>query len=180
MSGASGRSRSASVSGTCAAPAGAVYALLADLGSHLEWAGRRQRRSVRLTALDGPPGPATAGTSFTSAGTIPGSGRRWQDRSEVVRAEPSSVFEFVTDATAPGRFHTWRARFRHTYRLEPDGQGCRVDYTILREWEEHPLPRMRMPMAWKVALPFLLARGHRNLLRMAEEQMGRVGPEVAV
>ena len=40
------------------APAEAVYDLLADISSHLEWAGRRQpRKSYRLLSVDGRPTP---------------------------------------------------------------------------------------------------------------------------
>src|SRR5207249_2771936 len=48
--------------GTGNAPPEAVYDLLADLSSHLEWAGARQRETTRLLTMDSAPGPATVGT----------------------------------------------------------------------------------------------------------------------
>ena len=39
--------------GSCRAPAEVVYDLLADLQSHLEWAGQRQLETTRLLTLDG-------------------------------------------------------------------------------------------------------------------------------
>ena len=49
------------------APAEAVYDLLADIGSHLEWGGRRQpRKTYRLLSVEGPSGAATIGTEFRS------------------------------------------------------------------------------------------------------------------
>src|ERR1700730_4434863 len=83
----------------CSAPPEIVYDLLADLGSHLTWAGTQQSSDFRLLTLEAPPGPATAGTAFTSTGTIPMSMRHWQDRSEVTVAERPRTFEFVTNAT---------------------------------------------------------------------------------
>jgi len=51
------------------APAEMVYDLLADIGSHLEWGGRRQpRKSYRLLSVEGPDGPAMIGTEFRSTG----------------------------------------------------------------------------------------------------------------
>ncbi|MGZ4603736.1 MAG: hypothetical protein ACXV0U_09085, partial [Kineosporiaceae bacterium] len=44
----------------CDAPPAAVYDVLADLSTHLDWGGRRQRRNFRLTALHAE-GPARVG-----------------------------------------------------------------------------------------------------------------------
>jgi hypothetical protein len=60
-------------SDSCKAPAEAVYDLLADLRTHLQWGGRDQTRVFRLLSLDAVPEPATPGTVFTSTGAIPGS-----------------------------------------------------------------------------------------------------------
>jgi hypothetical protein len=42
--------------GSCRAPAEVVYDLLADLQSHLDWAGQRQGETTRLLTLAAPPG----------------------------------------------------------------------------------------------------------------------------
>jgi hypothetical protein len=41
---------------SCSAEPETVYDLLADLRSHVEWAGRRRRRDFRLLSLDTPLG----------------------------------------------------------------------------------------------------------------------------
>ena len=46
---------------SCRAPAEAVYDLLADLQSHLEWAGERQLETTRLLTMEAPQAPATVG-----------------------------------------------------------------------------------------------------------------------
>jgi hypothetical protein len=55
--------------GTTKAPAEAVYDLLADLHSHLEWAGQRQLETTRLLTMEAPPGPAGIGTEFFTTGS---------------------------------------------------------------------------------------------------------------
>src|SRR5206468_1417015 len=47
--------------GTSSVGPEAVYDLLADLQSHLDWSGRRQAETTRLLTMDAPPCPATAG-----------------------------------------------------------------------------------------------------------------------
>jgi hypothetical protein len=65
--------------GSCRAPAEVVYDLLADLHSHLDWAGQRQRETTWLLTV-----------------------ARWSDRSVVTEATRPEVFEFVTDGAAAG------------------------------------------------------------------------------
>jgi hypothetical protein len=59
------------ISRFCKATPEAVYDLLADLRTHIEWGGARQSREFRLVSFESPPGLATVGTSFSSTGTIP-------------------------------------------------------------------------------------------------------------
>ena len=152
----------------CAAPAEAVYDLLADLRGHLEWAGARQSSAFRLASLDAPEGLAAAGATFSSTGTIPMSGRRWQDRSTVTVAERPSAFELVTE----GRAGAMRARYLHSYRITPDGGGCRVTYTLTQLDLVNPMLRLALPgvreMTWRFAIPMFAGRGFRNLLAAAE------------
>ena len=82
--------------GSCRAPAEVVYDLLADLQSHLDWAGQRQGETTRLLTLAAPPGPAGVGVEFLSTGSD-GKVARWSDRSVVTEATRPEVFEFVTD-----------------------------------------------------------------------------------
>ncbi len=55
--------------GTCRAPAAVVYDVLADLQSHLDWAGQRQLETTRLLTMDAPPGPAVIGVEFVTTGS---------------------------------------------------------------------------------------------------------------
>ena len=160
--------------GSCKAPATAVYAVLTDLPSHLEWGGQRQRRSFRLKSLRAG-GPAVVGTEFTSAGSIPMTTSQWIDRSVVVAAESPAVLEFHTDSVA-----VWstgkqtKARWEHRYDIQADGTGCRVAYRLRRTaMADGPL-RMRLPVmrtvTHRVMIPFFCRRGFTNLLRAAENR----------
>jgi hypothetical protein len=149
----------------------AVYDVLADADTHLGWAGRQQPWYFRLLSLDAPDGRLIAGATFSSTGSIPGSGRRFDDRSRVTVAERPSAFEFVTEATVPGR-RPMRATFRHRYELEVNGDGCRVHYTFRQEDLVDPMLRLSLPiirdMSWKVGMPMMMRPGLRNLVRAAE------------
>jgi len=101
----------------------AVYGILVDARTHLDWAGRGQPPYFRLLSLEAPDGRLTVGDVFSSTGSIPASGRRFHDQSRVVLAEPPSLFEFVTEATVPGR-NPMQATFRHRYELEPNGDAA--------------------------------------------------------
>ena len=116
--------------GSCRAPAEVVYDLLADLGSHLEWAGERQAKTTRLLTLDAPPGPASVGVEFFTTGSD-GKVAQWSDRSVVTEATRPAVFEFVTEGRRqgkPGR-RPWLLVAAHRYVITPDAGGCRVTYT---------------------------------------------------
>jgi hypothetical protein len=144
-----------------------VYDLLADLHSHLEWAGEMQSSAFRLTSLDAPAGAATPGTRFTSTGSIPMSGHSWHDRSMVTEATRSSIFELLTDAHAGDTV----ARYRHRYEIVPSSAGSRVTYTMTQEHIERPMWRLGLPvvrsMTWRFAIPMFAGRGFRNLLAAA-------------
>ena len=155
------------LSGDSAAPPGVVYDLLADLRSHLRWAGEMQSADFRLTSLDAPTGAAAKGTEFTSTGAIPMSGHTWRDESVVTEATRASVFEFLTDAHAGGTV----ARYRHRYEISPSGEGSRVGYTMTQEHIDRPMWRLGLPgvraMTWRFAIPSFAGRGFRNLLAAA-------------
>ena len=112
------------------APAEAVYDLLADIGSHLEWGGRRQpRKSYRLLSIDGPDGPATIGTEFRSTGAD--AMGEFADSSVVTEATRPGLFEFVTEArlsTKKGKVVEWTNVHRYEIAAQPD--GCRITYTV--------------------------------------------------
>ena len=81
----------ARISLTCKARPEAVYDVLADLRTHLEWGGARQSGDFRLQSLEASAGPGTVGTNFSGTGTIPMSARRWEDRSTVTIATSTQL-----------------------------------------------------------------------------------------
>jgi hypothetical protein len=162
--------------GSCRAPAEVVYDLLADLQSHLEWAGQRQLQTTRLLTLAAPPGPAGVGVEFLSTGSD-GKVARWSDRSVVTEATRPAVFEFVTDGRRqgkPGR-RPWLATAVHRYVIAPETDGCQVTYTEdLTRLEGAPW-MLRTPGVSRIV--FLVSakymrRGFVGLLALAEERAG--------
>jgi len=157
----------------CEAKPEDVYDLLADLKTHLDWAGARQSSDFRLLSLEAPPGPATVGTTFSSTGTIPMSVRRWKDSSTVTAADRPRTFEFITDARAGDR-NAMTARYRHRYEISSDPAGSRVSYSLTELAIAHPMLRMALvgmrQMTWRVAIPMFAGRGFRNLLTLAAER----------
>jgi hypothetical protein len=162
--------------GSCRAPAEVVYDLLADLQSHLEWAGQRQLETTRLLTLAAPPGPAGVGVEFFSTGSD-GKAARWSDRSVVTEAARPEVFEFVTDGRRqgkPGR-RPWLATAVHRYVLAPEAGGCQVTYTEdLTRLEGAPWI-LRTPgvsrIVFRVSAKYM-RRGFDGLLALAEERAG--------
>jgi hypothetical protein len=159
----------------CSVPQEVVYDFLADLDTHLTWGGTEQTSDFRLLTLEAPPGLATAGTTFTSTGTIPMSSRRWQDQSTVTAAERPSTFEFITTATAQGARRTMKATYRHRYEIAAVPGGSKVSYTMTQLTMYNPWPRLGLPvvkqLSWRLAIPFMAGRGFRNLLSLAEAQL---------
>jgi hypothetical protein len=162
----------------CRAPAEVVYDLLADLESHLDWAGARQSKITRLLTLKAPQGPATVGVEFVTTGSD-GSTARWTDRSVVTEATRPEVFEFVTEArrdAKPGS-RPWLATLTHRYVIAPGAHGCRVMYTQdISRLDGAPwvfrapgLNRLVFAMSAK-----FMRRGFNGLLALAEERAARV------
>jgi len=160
------------LSRTCAAQPAAVYDLLADLRSHLRWAGTEQSGDFRLLSMDAPAGPAVAGTVFATTGTIPMLGMRWEDRSTVTVADRPSTFEFTTEARAGHGDKAMSARYVHRYEIAQTQAGCSVTYTMTQEQINNPFLRLALPvmrqMMWSMGIPMFAGRGLRNLLKDAE------------
>src|SRR6266536_2758172 len=112
--------------GRSQAPAEAVYDLLADLGSHLEWAGAKQLETTRLLTMEAPAGPATVGTEFVTTGSD-GKAARFADRSVVTEAIRPAVFEFVTESHRQGKpgSRPWQLTLVHHYEIGSEPIGCR-------------------------------------------------------
>ena len=168
----------ARLSRMCAAPPAVVYDLLADLRSHLRWAGTEQSSDFRLISLQAPDGPAAIGTVFSSTGTIPMSGKRWEDHSTVTAAVRPSTFEFVTDGRVGSGTRAMRARYVHRYEMAATKNGSLVTYTMTQEQIANPFLRLALPvirqLTWGFAIPMLAGRGFRNLLGAAEAQANRI------
>jgi hypothetical protein len=166
--------------GSCRAPAEVVYDLLADLQSHLEWAGQRQLETTRLLTLTAPPGPARIGVEFLSTGSD-GKTARWSDRSVVTEATRPEVFEFVTEGRRqgkPGR-RPWLCTAVHRYAIAPEAGGCQVTYTeALTRLDGAPWI-LRTPgvsrIVFRVSARYM-RRGFDGLLALAEERAGTPRP----
>ncbi len=154
----------------CKARPEAVYDVLADLRTHLEWGGTRQSRDFRLLSLDASRGPASVGTAFSSTGAIPMSARRWEDGSMVTVCDRARTFEFTTE----GKAGAMTACYRHRYEISPEGAGSRVTYTLTQLAIANPMLRLALPgirqLTWRLAIPLLASRGLRNLLAVTEER----------
>lgn len=163
--------------GRSRASAEVVYDALADLRTHLSWAGERQKSTTRLITLEASEGPASVGTEFTTTGADPMG--RFTDRSVVTEATRPSAFEFVTEArlvTKKGRIADWTNV--HRYELTPSAGGCRIAYTI-RVTRISALPG---PLALfnvralgglvRKASEGVARRGVENLARLADERAG--------
>jgi hypothetical protein len=152
-----------------------VYELLADLTSHLVWAGERQAKRTRLLTVEAPAGSAIVGTEWRSTGADPMG--TFSDRSVVTEAALGKAFEFVTDArltTKKGRTSDWTSIER--YDLEPTGEGCRIVSTG-RVTRISELPGMvaffNVPVLREIGLKVsakVSRRTVRNLARLAEER----------
>ena len=153
----------------------AVYDVLADLSTHLDWGGRQIMGSARLLTLDAPGGQAQVGTEFESTGEDPLV--RMTDRSVVTEATRPVSFEFVTDSAWELKRSRKRADVTivHRYELEPLPAGCRVTYSF-RAARASALPGVlvvfRIPLlralgAWMSVRS--LREGLGNLLRAAEQ-----------
>ncbi len=118
-----------SVTVTSAAPPEVVSDVVADLRTHLEWAGERAASdALRLLTLDAPEGPATEGAVFTSTGNADVG--TFHDRSIVTEATRPTRFAFETDSRLErSRRPAWEVRFSHRYDITPDGTGSRIAYT---------------------------------------------------
>ena len=152
-----------------------VYGLLADLSSHLVWAGERQSNRTRLLTLDPPTAPAAVGTEWRSTGSDPMG--TFSDRSVVTEATRAKAFEFVTEAhlvTKRGQEVDWTNV--HRYELSPDGDGSRIVYTLrltrisrlIGMLGAFGVPGLRA-LALKASAR-MTRRGVRNLVRLAEER----------
>lgn len=169
------------------APAEVVYDLLADLPSHLDWAGQRQLETTRLLTLEAPTGLASVGTEFSSTGSD-GKVARWSDRSVVTEATRAEVFEFVTEGqreAKPGA-SPWLSTAVHRYEIVVESGGCRVRYTEdLTRFTGAPFiftAPVLSRLVFRISAKYM-RRGFDGLIAMAEERSdhpfgGKGGPQI--
>jgi hypothetical protein len=161
-------------------PAEAVYDLLADLRSHLDWAGRRQFETTRLLTLEAPAGPAAVGTEFFTTGSD-GKVARWSDRSVVTEASRPEVFEFVTEGRREGTpgSRAWLSTAVHRYEISSESGGCRVTYTEELTRLAGPPRILLVPgvsrILFRISAKYM-RRGFEGLLALAEERFYRLTP----
>ena len=151
----------------------ALYAVLADLSTHVIWAGTEApREDFRLLTIEAPAGSAVVGSTFSSSGANGRKGDKVShDHSTVVEAVPGKRFGFDTEA-AMERKHkeAWRAHFEHRYSIEPTGTGSTITYDG-KAYPENYRPYWLFPTMRPMirALVHIYHRKHmQNLARLAQ------------
>lgn len=152
-----------------------VFDTLIDLRAHLEWSGARASDdNFKLLSLDGPEGPATVGTAFTSTGAADNG--TFHDRSVVTDALRPRRFVIETDSRLDRkRGRAWEVHFSHRYDVEPEGDGSRIVYTETVERVNY-VPYWLQPWMrpiFKIMVNRADVRQLSNLARLAEERSGR-------
>lgn len=130
-----------------------VFAYLADVRRHMEWAGLED--GIGLTELDADSGPVQLGARFRSVGRENSSVMR--DESLVTVFEPDRAFGFETLS----RMELMTFRFRHHYALDGDSGGDATTLTYVGTTEPANLG------AWLIwpLMPLLTRRAPRLLKR---------------
>ena len=164
-----------SVSVVSGAPPDVVYDAVADLRTHLQWAGERAASDTfKLLSLEGPAGPAREGAVFTSDGAADNG--TFHDRSTVTEALRPARFAFETDALLERiRGRNWEARFSHRYDISPEGSGSRIVYTDTVR-EVNYVPYWLQPWCRPVTRRMIHradTRQMEGLARFAEERAAR-------
>jgi hypothetical protein len=157
------------------ASAEAVYDVLADISSHLRWAGQMQREKNHLLTVDAPDAPAVVGTEFSSTGVAPEG--RYADSSVVTEASRPSLFEFVTRAHVVTRRGQSAELTNVTrYEITPTSEGCRISssvQTVRASALPGPLAFLNMgllaPLVRRES-EAMVRRGLQNLAVVAEER----------
>lgn len=148
----------------------AVYRVLADLRTHLSWAGEQApQKSFRLLSLEAPPKEATVGDRFSSTGSNILS-MRFADRSVVVEAALGQRFGFDTDSRLERKHRpTLESTFRHRYQLAPGPHGTMISYRC-EVWPQNYTPwwlRADQRLLTKLIVERSIRRNMANLARLA-------------
>ena len=167
------------VSVPCTASPDAIYNVLADLNSHLVWAGEQSPdKHFRLLTMEGGPTAATVGDRFSSRGANMGS-MIFADSSVVVEADPGTRFGFDTESVLERRYRpNWHARFANRYTITRDGNGSVLGYTC-QVWPQNYVPFWLHPLMrplTRVMVPRAIRKNMENLAALAEAA-GRAQPD---
>jgi hypothetical protein len=154
------------------APPEVVYDTIADLRAHLEWSGERaDDEKFKLLSLEGPDGPATVGTTFSSSGAADNG--TFHDRSVVTDASRPDRFVIETDSRLERtRGRPWEVHFVHRYDVEPQDGGSRIIYTETAERANYR-PYWLHPLVRPIFRPYVMRADRKqlaNLARLAEER----------
>jgi len=160
----------------------AIYSVLADLNTHLVWAGEQSPdKHFRLLTMEGAPTAATVGDRFSSRGANMGS-MVFADSSMVVEAERGARFGFDTESVLERQHRpNWHARFANRYTITPDGTGSVLGYTC-QVWPHNYVPFWLHPLMrplTRVAVPRAVRKNMENLAALSEaaEHAQRDGPK---
>jgi hypothetical protein len=156
------------------APPQAVYEVLADVRSHLEWGGNRSKKNFRLTGIEVGDAPVHQGSEWSSTGIAPDG--TFRDRSVVTEASHPSTFEFVTEAHVSlkkGGEGDWKVVNR--YEIKPDGSGSVVTYKqrVTHATVLGPMKMMLNPLlaaVGRMMVGSLIKPSMQNLASMAKER----------
>ena len=151
-----------------------MYDAVADLRTHLIWAGERAASDTfKLLSLDGPGGPAAVGAVFTSTGASDNG--TFHDRSVVTVASRPARFAFETEARLE-RTHgrTWEVHFFHRYDITLEPGGSRIVYTDTVR-EANYVPYWLQPWCRPISRRLIRradTKQMEGLARFAEERAG--------
>jgi hypothetical protein len=157
-----------------AVPPEAVYDLLADVRSHLEWGGNRGKKNFRLTGIKVGEPSVHKGSEWSSTGIAPDG--TFRDRSVVTEASRPSAFEFVTNSHVSfkkGGEGDWNVVNR--YEIKSEGVGSAVTYTqrLTSATKLGPMKMMLNPIlagVGRMMVGGLIKPAMRNLAAMAGER----------
>ena len=141
----------------------AVYDTLADLSTHMVWAGDETGNAkFRLLTMQQPGGVAVAGTRFSSTGIVQMG--TFHDETTVTESAPGARFWFRTDSVLERkRAASWTGSFEHRYTLDGNGDDTLIRYTCAI------FTRSYVPYWWKLPMKpmtkFMVQRTARHCLR---------------
>ena len=145
----------------------AVYDALADLSTHMVWAGDETgTQKFRLLTMQQPGGVAVAGTRFSSTGVVQMG--TFRDETIVTESAPGARFWFRTESVLERkRAASWIGTFEHRYTLESTGDDTLIRYTCsiytrsyVPYWWKLPMKPMTKVMVQRTARHCLRSLGN--------------------